>query len=103
MREQVRDKLPFVFDDIGEQAVKNIARPVRAFALRPDAIAALPPVTVIDLPAGRRFKPWLVATAAALLLTVSVGAGWWQWSGHGRWADATPTTAFREGAAADPW
>jgi class 3 adenylate cyclase len=42
VRDQVRDKLPVTFDDLGEQEVKNIARPVRAFALGPDAIAAAP-------------------------------------------------------------
>jgi TolB-like protein/Tfp pilus assembly protein PilF len=31
--EEVRDKLPFAFKDKGEQTVKNIARPVRAYAL----------------------------------------------------------------------
>src|SRR5215469_5100903 len=29
VRDQVRDKLDFTFDDLGEQQVKNIARPVR--------------------------------------------------------------------------
>jgi adenylate cyclase len=42
VREQIRDKLPYSFDDRGEQSVKNIARPVRVYALRPEAIAALP-------------------------------------------------------------
>ena len=32
VRDQVRDKLEFVFEDLGEQQVKNIARPVRVFA-----------------------------------------------------------------------
>src|SRR5207248_8690731 len=31
VRDQVRDKLSFAFDDRGEQRVKNIARPVRVF------------------------------------------------------------------------
>jgi len=34
-RDQVRDKLDFAFEDMGEQQVKNIARPVRAFRLGP--------------------------------------------------------------------
>ena len=33
--------MPFEFEDLGEQSVKNIARPVRAYALRPEAIAAM--------------------------------------------------------------
>jgi adenylate cyclase len=41
-REQIRDKVPFTFVDLGEQAVKNIARPVRAFGLSAQAMAVLP-------------------------------------------------------------
>jgi adenylate cyclase len=33
VRDQVRDKLTFVFEDMGEHQVKNIARPVRAYSL----------------------------------------------------------------------
>src|SRR6516164_5542804 len=29
VRDQIRDRLPYAFEDLGEQAVKNIARPVR--------------------------------------------------------------------------
>jgi TolB-like protein/Flp pilus assembly protein TadD len=42
VRDQIRDKLPYAFEDLGEQNVKNIARPVRVYALRPEAVAALP-------------------------------------------------------------
>ena len=42
VRDQIRDKLPYPFEDLGEQRVKNIARPVRAYALRPQAVAELP-------------------------------------------------------------
>jgi adenylate cyclase len=38
--EQVRDKLEIAFEDTGEQKVKNIARPVRAFRLRQSGAAA---------------------------------------------------------------
>ena len=31
VRDQVRDKLDFAFDDLGEQALKNIARPLRVY------------------------------------------------------------------------
>jgi adenylate cyclase len=41
-RDQIRDKVTFPFVDLGEQAVKNIARPVRAFGLSAQMIAALP-------------------------------------------------------------
>jgi TolB-like protein len=37
--EQIRDKLAYAFEDLGEQSVKNIARPVRIYALRPEGAA----------------------------------------------------------------
>src|SRR5215467_2090419 len=41
VRDQVRDKLDFSFEDMGEQQVKNITRPVRVYALR-SGVSALP-------------------------------------------------------------
>jgi adenylate cyclase len=41
VHDQVRDRLPFVFEDLGEQQVKNIARPVRVYRVR-DAAAKSP-------------------------------------------------------------
>jgi TolB-like protein/class 3 adenylate cyclase/Tfp pilus assembly protein PilF len=42
VRDQVRDRLDFAFADLGEQRVKNIARPVRVYALRPEAVGNAP-------------------------------------------------------------
>jgi adenylate cyclase len=42
VRDQVRDKLPYPFEDGGEQSVKNIARPVRVYAIGAIAVAATP-------------------------------------------------------------
>jgi adenylate cyclase len=41
VREQIRDKLPYPFEDMGAQKVKNISRPVHVYALRSEAIADL--------------------------------------------------------------
>jgi adenylate cyclase len=41
VRDHIRDKLPYPFEDGGEQSVKNIARPVRVYALRPEVVADL--------------------------------------------------------------
>src|SRR5215510_8411518 len=41
VHDQVRDRLPFVFEDLGEQQVKNIARPVRVYRVR-DVVAKSP-------------------------------------------------------------
>jgi adenylate cyclase len=42
VHEQVRDRLPFVFEDLGEQQVKNITRPVRVYRVRDLGSAASP-------------------------------------------------------------
>ncbi len=42
VHDQVRDRLPFHFEDLGEQQVKNIARPVRVWRVR-DALTLPPP------------------------------------------------------------
>src|SRR5689334_22732275 len=34
VHDHVRDRLPFVFEDLGEQQVKNIVRPVRVYRIR---------------------------------------------------------------------
>jgi adenylate cyclase len=43
VHDHVRDRLPFVFEDLGEQQVKNIARPVRIFRVRDTGGAANTP------------------------------------------------------------
>jgi len=43
VHDQVRDRLPFVFEDLGEQQVKNIARPVRVYRVRPEGPLPNPP------------------------------------------------------------
>src|SRR5262249_13426997 len=36
VRDQVRDRFDYTFEDLGEQSVKNIARPVRVYAWHPE-------------------------------------------------------------------
>jgi adenylate cyclase len=50
--EQVRDRLDIAFDDLGEQQVKNIARPVRTYAVALGASSrtALPATAPLPLP-----------------------------------------------------
>src|SRR4029077_8421114 len=42
VRDHIGDRLPYAFEDMGEQNVKNIARPVRVYALRPERVAGFP-------------------------------------------------------------
>jgi class 3 adenylate cyclase len=43
VHDHVRDRLPLVFEDLGEQQVKNIARPVRVYRVRPQDPLPGPP------------------------------------------------------------
>jgi adenylate cyclase len=45
VRDHIGDRLPYAFEDMGEQSVKNIARPVRVHALRPEGLAGLTTAT----------------------------------------------------------
>jgi adenylate cyclase len=77
VRDQVRDKLPVTFDDLGEQQVKNIARPVRAFGLTPQAIAVLPELVPQGLVVrGARGRLWIIAAFVAVGFAAA-GAAWW--------------------------
>jgi len=52
VRDQIRDKVTYAFEDMGEQALKNIARPVRVYRVR-DTAAKIPSVlipSVLPLP-----------------------------------------------------
>jgi adenylate cyclase len=46
VRDHIGDRLPYAFEDMGEQSVKNIARPVRVYTLRPEGLAGLPTASV---------------------------------------------------------
>src|SRR5215831_6630767 len=46
VRDQARDRLDYTFEDLGEQQVKNIARPVRVYALRAEGLAGALPANV---------------------------------------------------------
>jgi adenylate cyclase len=70
VHEQIRDKVPYRFDDLGDQRVKNIARPLHAYALRPDAIAALP--SSIGRPVDVQSEPQVVSPAQARVPRLSI-------------------------------
>jgi TolB-like protein/class 3 adenylate cyclase/Flp pilus assembly protein TadD len=78
VRDQLRDQQPFEFDDLGEQSVKNIARPVRVYALRPEAIAELPSASLLTRKA-RSLRSHRLATAAAGAVLLLVFAMWALW------------------------
>jgi adenylate cyclase len=69
VRDQVRDRLPVRFEDLGEQSVRNITRPVRCYRVHFDTYTA----EASPEPTGRR--RWLVPAAAAAALVVLGGTG----------------------------
>jgi class 3 adenylate cyclase/TolB-like protein/Flp pilus assembly protein TadD len=75
--DQVRDKLPLSFTDSGEQQVKNIARPVRVFALSPQAIAEAPEMSPGRAAPSKSRSRALLAGALALVLMLAGAAAWW--------------------------
>jgi len=46
VRDHIGDRLPYAFEDLGEQNVKNITRPVRVYALRPQVQSGVPAASV---------------------------------------------------------
>jgi adenylate cyclase len=77
VRDQVRDKLPIAFDDLGEQTVKNIARPVRAFGLSPGAIATTPDLPPSGGPDTTLHHRRWIGAAVAVVGIVGVASAWW--------------------------
>jgi adenylate cyclase len=75
--DQVRDRVPYVFTEKGEQTVKNISRPVRVYSLGADAIAALlasPPSMDHRQSSGRYWRRgWPAAIGIATIIVVVAG------------------------------
>jgi hypothetical protein len=77
--EQVRGRIEAEFVDLGEQTLKNIARPVRAYALTPAAIAASGAASTAAKPSKtRRVSARLSAFAAAVVVAL-LAAGTYAW------------------------
>jgi TolB-like protein/Flp pilus assembly protein TadD len=76
VRDHIGDRLPYAFEDMGEQSVKNIARPVRAYALRPEGVASLPAPGLPGRPS--RYGRAIIGAFTAAALAI-VGIAWWLW------------------------
>ncbi len=81
VQEQIRDRLALPFADGGEQSVKNIARPIRVYALSADAVAALPKAEVVASRPARQLyqRRNIAAVAVAGVLIIIAGGLWWLW------------------------
>ena len=74
VREHVRDKLKLTFEDIGAQRVRNIARPVHAFHVRPEGSGPRRPGEIGSRSLRRGALAAVTAIAAAMAIA---GAFWW--------------------------
>lgn len=48
VRDQIRDKLPYSCEEMGEQKVKNITRPVRAYSVKTPAVMSPPSMALVQ-------------------------------------------------------
>jgi class 3 adenylate cyclase len=72
--DQISGKLNLQLTDIGEQALKNITRPIRAYRIQSTGL----PQTPRPAPARKKGRrPWLAAAGLALL-AAAAGAVYWQ-------------------------
>ena len=73
--DQVRGKLPFTFEDLGERQVKNIEHPVRIYQLHIPGVSSNAVATLGRRPALTKRRRWIMWGLAALLL--GAGGTWW--------------------------
>ena len=77
VREQIRDRLPIAFVDAGEHEVKNIARPVRVYALSAAAVGKLDAEILSEAP--QRRPSWLHVAVAAVAVAIA-GLAWFAYT-----------------------
>ena len=84
--DQLQGKLGLPLDFVGEQQVKNIARPVRTYRARLDGTKK---------PLRRPLKPMALRAAgiAGLAILLLIIGAWWLWVGSRHPAVATPSVA----------
>jgi TolB-like protein/class 3 adenylate cyclase len=89
--DQVRGKLPFTFEDVGERQVKNIEQPVRIYQLHIPGASSNAVAKLVKRPAITNRRRWIVGGLAAFLVLLGAGGAWWMRSPlfPGRPADST--------------
>jgi class 3 adenylate cyclase len=93
VRDQVRDKLGFGFEDMGEQRVKNIARPVHVFRIPLDDPAPAVAAAKSDDARRGRFRFGFIAPAVgltALVLAAPIFLKFAPGSGEAKYSAAAP-------------
>ena len=75
VHDQVRGKLPYTFEDLGERQVKNIEQPVRIYQLHIPGVPSKAVPALGRRPALTARRRWIMGGLAALLL--GAGGTWW--------------------------
>ncbi len=78
--DQVRGKLPFTFEDVGERQLKNIEQPVRMYQLHIPGASSVAAATLVKRPALTHRRRWIVWSLAAFLVLFGAGGAWWMGS-----------------------
>ena len=71
VHDQVRDKLEFGFQDRGEQAVKNIARPVHVWSVVPDGAKAAAPSLTQRIP-QRYWRSGILSVTGLVIIVATI-------------------------------
>src|SRR5260370_23940030 len=79
VRDPVRDKLGFTFEDMGEQALKNIAAPIHTYRVRFEGAESAARATSALRPPrkGNAVAAGMVGLAAACVVIATVESVWW--------------------------
>ncbi len=75
VHEQVENRLDLTFDDLGQQSVKNIPKPVRVYSVKLGAATA-------PAAAHSSSRAPLLAGGVAVAILLAIG-GWWLFAGRG--------------------
>jgi len=78
--DQVRGRLPFTFEDVGERQVKNIEQPVRMYQLHIPGASSKAVATLFRRPALTDRRRWILWGLAAFLVLFGAGGAWWMGS-----------------------
>jgi TolB-like protein/class 3 adenylate cyclase/Tfp pilus assembly protein PilF len=100
VRDHIGDRLPYTFEDMGHQSVKNIAQPIRAYAMNAAAVAltSLVAAEAQPRPVRRSLNPRRLVIAASIVAVIGIViAVWWAWPTRN-----SPTVSVQTPAAASP-
>jgi adenylate cyclase len=101
VRTQIQDKLPLIFEDLGEKALKNVRRPVQVFRV----LAGNGRSVAAGVGRTPRRGPWRGAAAvvAIIVLVVAGSLVWWlePWASRER-RESAPISASALAPAGDP-